>query len=119
MKLLPKKNKLRMLCGFRTDQTRPGPGYDPANRGRMNPAVPSGLSCSVHLAGTGRVASDPPAAHAAVFAVAVVVQTVAWGSAFRQPCFFLHRNFVSVLSISCKTVRTGPVGKKIIFTRMF
>src|SRR5216684_720577 len=45
------KNKLRMLCGFRTDQTRSGPGYDPANRGRMNPAVPSGFPRSVHPAG--------------------------------------------------------------------
>src|SRR6267378_288263 len=108
-----------MLCGFQTDQTRSGPGCDPANRGWMNPAVPSGFPYSVHPAGTGRVVSDLPAAHAAAFAVAVVVQTVAWGSAFRQPCFFLHKEFLSVLSISCKTVRTGPVGKKIIFTRMF
>jgi hypothetical protein len=120
--LVAQTKQLRMLCDFRTDQTRSGPGYDPANRGRMNPAVPSGFPCSVHPAGTGRVASDLPAAQAAAqaaaFAVAVVVQTVAWGSAFRQP-FLPPQEFLSVLRISCKTVHTRSVRKKIIFPRMF
>jgi hypothetical protein len=120
MKLLHQKNSLGCFAVSRPIKLALAPGYDPADRGRMNPAVPSGFPCSVHPAGTGRVSDLPVAvAHAAAFAVAVVVQTVAWGSAFRQPCLLLHGEFLSVLGISCKTVRTGTTRKKIIFPRMF